>query len=129
MLIYTSSLAFSLLVFPVTKKQHIFLRQTAKREKEPRHEQKAKSISPHETNLSLGSLAFTIPEPEEPRPHPTASRPRSQREASEACSPTQVCHLPASLSFSKAQLYGTSLSNYIIYLWSSHVTQANLKII
>lgn len=59
MLSYTSSLAFSLQVFPVTKKQHIFLRETAKGEKEPRHQQKAKSIRPHETNLSLGSLAFT----------------------------------------------------------------------
>ena len=60
MLIYTSSLAFSQQVFLVTKKQHIFLRQTAKGEKEPRHEQKTKSIRPHETNLSLlGSLAFT----------------------------------------------------------------------
>lgn len=45
-------------------------------------------------------------------------RPGSQREASEACSLTRVSHLTAAPSFSKAQLSSTSLSNYIIYLWS-----------
>lgn len=45
-------------------------------------------------------------------------RPGSRWEASEACSLTRVSHLTASSSFSKAQLSGTSLSNYIIYLWS-----------
>lgn len=60
----------------------------------------------------------SFPGPAEPRPHPTASSPGSQREASEACRPTRVCNLTASFSFSKAQLCGTSLSNYIIYLWS-----------
>lgn len=45
-------------------------------------------------------------------------RPGSQPEASEARSLTRVSHLTVSSSFSKAQLSGTSLSNYIIYLWS-----------
>lgn len=52
LLIYTKSLILSLQASPVTKEQHIFAGQTGKEEESSRNEQKAKSMSPKETNFN-----------------------------------------------------------------------------